>query len=259
MDRGAGLPSEVSLRSAVLDGIQNGTRLDMLFERPTKCVARLHLDSGSSVIAKLWARPGAKGFLRRATRTGNLHREWWALEKLHEHGVRVPAPLLKLRFHDRPRGYTEGMLCEDLGECQRANLHLEEMVAAGESTESFDRQIVDMTAAVLRAGVMDVDNHLNNFVFLEDGSLARIDLELARRPWAVNADKELGELLGAMVCTYLLAVQPNVALAEPFCDMLKAAVQPSAKVCGLTTQVVQRKLEKQRQTIGVDTHWDNPW
>ncbi len=253
------LPGEAQLRRATLNGILHGTRLDMLFERPTKCVARLHLETGSSVIVKLWARPGLRGILRRMTHTGNLHREWWALTKLHHCGIPVPAPLLKLRFQERPRGYTEGMLCEDLGECQRANLRLEQLVAAGESTAAFDREIVEMTGAVLAAGIMDVDNHLNNFVYLENGSLARIDLELARRPWAVNTPQELGELLGAMICTYLLSVQPHTELADSFCDMLLAEVKPSAKVRQLTSEVVTRKLETQRRAISIDTRWGRSW
>ena len=62
-----------------------------LKQRPGDCsVVRLHPTVDTSLVVKLWNRPGIRGSLRRITRTTPLHKETNALTRLRQFGINTP-------------------------------------------------------------------------------------------------------------------------------------------------------------------------
>lgn len=236
---------------------------EVLRARPDALTLRVSLaEATGSVIVKLWRRPGWRGLLRRATGTGSLDREWRVLNRLHDRGLRVPRPLARVHF-ERPRDdYTDAVVVEDLGRCEMAIDRLDRLVQEGQDAErvALEDQVIAMTGALLEAGVVDADHHLVNLLILPTGELGRIDFEIAtlvRAPALFPG--RYAEMLGALVSSYVFAVQPRVELADDFTARLVEHVRPPAGVLRGAGVRIERALRSQREGGGPETRWVPGW
>jgi hypothetical protein len=153
-----------------------------LKERPGNCrVVRVHSPDGSSYIVKMWNRPGLRGLLRRLSGTAPHQREVSCLERLWDHGVAVPAPIGVARVSEPSLPYTDALVLQDLGECEVALEHVKALLAENRHAEAdvFLKQVIELTAAIIEAGVVDRDQSFLNVVALPVGTPARLDLEIA--------------------------------------------------------------------------------
>jgi hypothetical protein len=233
---------------------------EKLKEESDALTLRLHLPADDSVIVKLWQRPGARGVLRRLTRTDPASREHHALERLHRSGIPVPLPLGISRIEIDGLPFTDAFFLQDLGPCQTALHHLQLLIRAGHerAVAGFLDEVVELTAAVVEARVIDTDHHLNNMVVTAEGRLVRLDTELARAYRSPPAGP-YGEMLGRLVGSLVFAVQPEVERAIGFAESLTRRLEPGDAVLRAASAQVERMLAGQRRHRGLDTQVALPW
>lgn len=236
-------------------------RYDVLRRRPDVLTARATVEDDHSVIVKLWNRPTLRGALRRLTRTNTGYREWRALNILRAARVRVPRPLAYVRLTDPRCTHTEALVSEDLGRAGRTIDRVKTCIAAGDhdALAAIENELISLTADVLRAGIVDPDHRLENFIFARDGRLARIDLEHGVSictPWGAL---RYGTMLGTLIGSYVFAVQPHIYLADAFARRLAERMAPPPRVLRRAAAVSKQMLDHQRETIGIDARLSLGW
>lgn len=234
-------------------------RLTELKARPGNCrVVRVFSDDGGSVIVKMWNRPGLRGLLRRLSGTAPHQREASCLERLWDHGVTVPAPIGVMRVSEASLPYTDALVLQDLGECEIALDHVKALVRGDKQSELdlFLGRVVELTAGMVDAGVIDRDHSFLNIVAQPDGVPARLDLEIAESSISAGA---FGEMLGRLVATLVFALQPDAKRAGPFVAALVKRIAPPPDVIDVAMATVTGMLEYQRRNGGPDTHIELPW
>ena len=233
-------------------------RMD-LKERPGSCrVVRVYGKDGGSWVVKMWNRPGLRGLLRRLSGTAPHQRESRCLTRLRRQGVSVPEALSVMRVAHPSLPFTDALVLQDLGECEIALEHVKRLVRAGRQAEldAFLESIVELTAGMVEAGVIDRDHSFLNVVARPDGSPARLDLEIAQD--RIRADA-YGEMLGRLVATLIFALQPDAARVTPFVTALIERLRPARAVIDVASETVEQMLSHQRRSGGPDTRIELPW
>jgi tRNA A-37 threonylcarbamoyl transferase component Bud32 len=231
-----------------------------LKERNDASTLRVQIESDSTVIMKLWKRPGIAGHLRRATGTDPGGRESRALARLLEAGIAVPAPLGTASFVLAESEFTDALFLEDLGSCETAFEHLKSLIRMGEEArvERFLGEVVEMTAAIVERDIIDTDHSLNNLVVTARGELVRLDTEVARQLSGRPA-RPYGSMLGRLIGTFIFAVQPDLERVGPFARALVERLDPEPAVLLEASAQVARMLEGQRCNRSLDTRVTLPW
>mgnify|MGYP001202677906 CR=1 FL=1 len=225
-------------------------------------IARVRTPDGTSVVVKLWNRPGWRGALRRLTHTGSGSREYLALCRLQSQNVGTPLPLAFLRVKDSNVPYTEALVSSDLGMCGDSTEHFKRLLTGGDEVAigAFEDRIIDTTAGLLRANLVDPDHRLPNFVITPDGRPVRLDFELCRHVGSVRWHPRLvGLMLGTFLGSYVFAVQPDLRRAGHFARRLREAVRPSSTVCRIAARRVAEMTERQRRETGIDSSLPDVW
>ena len=182
-------------------------------KRQDVLTARAALRDGTSVIVKLWNRPGLVNAVRRGSRTLSPAREWHALRQLQRLGVHAPKPVAYLRLTSQGSRHTDAVVMEDLGPCVRMGERMQELLHAGAEAElaRSEEALNAATATMIRAGLLDPDHAVMNFVVpVGAGEPARLDLELARNvrfPWLHEG--LYAEMLARLWGTYAFIVWPD--------------------------------------------------
>lgn len=218
--------------------------------------------SQEKVVIKLWKKPGLSGFLRRISRTGNVYLEWNVMNLLHDSEVRVPCPLGLFQLPSAPGGYTDAVVMSYFEKSERGIERLRILAEQKDDAKrlAFEESVIELTEAVLKAGVLDVDHHLVNILALPSNKAARVDFEIAKfRRKPQNSPKLYGEMLGALFSTYLFGIQPHVSFADRFSESMIDRLKPPRQSLVLAKQMIQKRIEVQRQTKGIDTPWDPSW
>ena len=247
-----------SLAQRVADG---EVELEVL-RKAGSLTGRLRLASGATVIVKLWSRTGVRGALRKQTRTNPAMREWRVLRKLERLGVRAPRVLKICYLRRGGAQYTEAIFIEDLGRTVEGLEHLKSLIQSGqpEAAAVYEEYLIRTTETMIRAGVLDPDHRMTNFVVTADGTPVRLDFELARLVFHVGLHPDLvGQMIGTLVATYCYAVQPDSGRAADFAARLAARIGPSRRALKGAGRLVREKLEKQRLETGIDMRIDLPW
>ena len=168
----------------------------------------------------------------------------------------------ELHFAEPREGYTDAVIVGDLGRCALALDVLDS--AAQQERESdcitLEDEVLDFTEAFVAAGILDADHHLVNLLVTPDRRVARIDFELARTVWVPALFPErYAEMLGALMSTYVFAVQPHIHHADRFAAKLAQRLAPSSAVLRRTGERVTAALQRQATAVGVETRWVPPW
>jgi hypothetical protein len=254
---------EPERRRELIRELANGTlRHQELKSRASDCrVLRLQISDTQSVVLKLWNRPGLPGLLRRMTRTLPFHKEQKGIELLQRSGVRVPARLGHERIQELNLSFTDALFLEDLGTCTKAVEHVKKLRREGreEELQRFVDECVDMTRRIVEAGILDLDHHFLNIVATPSGRAARLDLEIARRPWGRLPSASYGEMLGILIGTFSFAVQPDgpdrvIAFSRALAEALDP---PSAVLRAATIQF--EKMRRREREKGFDMMLPLPW
>ncbi|MGE0707433.1 MAG: lipopolysaccharide kinase InaA family protein [Planctomycetota bacterium] len=242
------------LAEQVVDLLERAPREGQLLRRqPGRVVRRVTARDGLPVILKTWVTHGFWEQLRRRVYGSGAEAEWAGLHLLDAAGIPAPRPLGRGRV--RLGGATvEVVVSEDLGPLETATRHASRRLAAGQSLEELDRDLIELTRALLRVGLVDTDHGLHNVLLLRSGALARIDLEQARRSARPREGvRRYGGMLGALLASYVFAVQPEVDLAVDFAERLQRELRPPLGAVRRARRRVELLLERQRARCGIDT------
>lgn len=218
--------------------------------------------SGSSVVVKLWNRPDWRGGLRRLTRSNPGAREWRTLIRLRAAGLRVPAVHAYVTLRSGDARHTEALVVEDLGRCGDTTESLKRLIRAGDESgvRSFENAMIEATRLMVKAGLLDHDHRLPNFVTAPDGCPVRLDFELVHRVWWPRVHpRRLGVMLGTLIGSHAFAVQPETARTTAFAARLTAALRPSASALQVASARVRAMVERQKVEIGLNTQVKLPW
>ncbi len=228
--------------------------------RNDSLTARVIGESNKTFIIKLWKRPGIKGKIRQLTHTGNLDREWKALNLLHKKGIKVPKALACFRFNTPQNGYTDILILEDLGSCIRIIDVLPKLIKNHNYSEliKIEDKIINLTHAIILAGVIDSDHHLVNILILPSGNIARVDFEISTIVSRAELHgKKLAKMISALLITYIFSVQENLELINAFTIRLNSLLNLSQKVRNDINIIVNKNLDQQENKKLI-TGLDNP-
>ena len=248
--------AHADLRQFVASVASGTIRSDCLKRRREGCVLRAVTPDGMSVIVKLWIRPGWRGTVRRLTRTNVASCEWRAMRLLRSASVPTPEPLGIIRLRASGAPYTDAVCFEDLGECEGAMDYFKRLLREQriDMIKTFDNAVIDMTARMTAAGVIDSDHGLHNMVLPNSGELTRLDLESARTgPSARRDTQRYGAMLGRMLATYTFAVQPDCSKVFAFAQRLVAHCRPNRSTVASAVAYFDNAMDQQFKVKGIDS------
>jgi hypothetical protein len=240
----------------------NMARMEVLRRRKDSMVSRLAIEEGRTAIVKLWVRPGLRGTLRWMTGTASATRECRTLRRLHTMGAGVPRVFACCRLNRAAAPYTDVLFIEDLGICETAFDRLKRLIAERnrERIAEFESRLIELTIAILKAGIVDPDHSLMNTIVTADEQLVRLDFELAQRvPLRSLVPGLYGRMLGRLILTYVFAVQPDTKCAEEFAQRLTERLKPPQAALRAGRRFLDHRLARQRQQFGIDTVVSMPW
>lgn len=223
---------------------------------------RVSLPWGQSAILKLWRRAGVRGLLRRYTRTTPAMREFRVMKRLESLGVPAPRPILSCRIAMPESRFTEAVFMEDLGQCTPGNAHLKRLYSEGmdRGAATFEAHVIQITASMIAGGILDPDHGLINFVINSEGRLYRLDLELAQS--VINSRWHpllCGRMIGTLIGSHCLVVQPNIHLTEQFAIRLAEQVMPSQLMRRRAAERIDEILRVQSTSCGIHTQLTLQW
>lgn len=228
--------------------------MEVVSKRDFRLVVRRPAADGTSVIVKLWARPGIKGALRWLLGQTAARYEYRNLQLMARLGVPAPIAFAHGRAPINPGGYTDAIVMQDLGDCETAGQYLKRNIAAGDeaAVERFEAELIRMTGILTRARIIDFDHSMVNIVVRDDLPV-RLDLEKARRvPWIGLRRGLYARMIGQLLGTYVFSVQPDTARAERFARNLFAEIGPSSTVIAGAQSHLDAMLDLQKSRFGID-------
>lgn len=218
-------------------------------------VLRIPLESGGSVVVKVWRIQNLKERVKCAMHLSNGSREWRMHRLIHRAGVRVPEPLGFNSLNMADGGRYDVMAIEDLGETERGLPYFKRLILAGDESEiiAFEDRVIATTAEIVELGVVDIDHQLNNFLVDTAGRLLRIDFECARRPClGVMPRGVFAEMVARLLASHVYAVQPDVCRTERFAERLYERLRiNNPRVRALVRSSVEEKLESQHCRVSI--------
>jgi tRNA A-37 threonylcarbamoyl transferase component Bud32 len=254
---------ELARLRQIVESIAAGDRShsEILCERADACTLRTNLPDGSTLIVKLWARPSWRGKLRRASGTSPSQREWAAICRLHAAGLPVPQPIARVTLSRVAGGYTEAQLTGDLGELTPVMAYAKALRASARNDEldALEDEIIEVTALMIQAGVLDTDHSVVNLMVTSARRLVRIDFEIARVVRFPRLHSALlGGMIGRLVASYVFTHQPDVDLARRFAERLLDRTRPGIGAIRHARLSVGRALARQEREMGLVTAFSMP-
>ena len=235
---------------------------DVIYKRRNRIVIRVVDEDKKTFIVKMWSRPGVAGVLRRLSRTGSCDYEWRHLCLFQRIGVPVPAPLGFCRLAANEHRYTDALFMEDLGVCTSSTEHVKRLIRESREDDlyKFEQELIDTTAKILEAGLIDTDHGLVNTLVKPSGKMVRLDLEMVRWVYVLSlAPKAYGRMLGHLLATYTFAIQPDVQRTVAFAERVKDRLDPPRWVLRRAKEYVVKSMAIQREKTGIDTRVELPW
>lgn len=249
--------------SQIVESVLAGSpRVEVLYRGKNRTIFRWRGDNGASLVAKFWNRPDLKGSVRRCLGIESASHEWRSLVRLDRAGLRVPRPLGRCRVPPNHQAFTEAVIMEDIGDCDYATNYLKSLISGGEEAkiQSVEQQLIDMTVAILAAGMIDTDHSLVNVVARRDGELIRMDLEMARWVGVPQIFGGMyGGMLGRLLGSYTFAVQPDDQRVRRFAQRLASQLGPPRRAMRVAQRYLDAMLAEQKARKNIDMHVANVW
>ena len=158
--------------------------------------------------------------------------------------------------------FTDALLVEDVGDRKLAMTLIKEMIGSGLNVqcEKFEDYVLEMTARIGRAGIVDPDHGFHNMLATEANEAIRIDFEVARNVLAPRwAPRLYSQMLGRLLTTYTYSVQPDSERAFRFAVRMAETMRPSRWVLKQVRAYLLTALARQRQEIGLDMRVNLQW
>ncbi|NGP53712.1 hypothetical protein [Thioalkalivibrio sp. XN8] len=222
---------------------------------------RMPYGDASTVIVKVWLQRRLRDRLKRFLGISNAQREWHTHCHLHAAGARLPEPFGYCASTAGKVGF-EMVVVEDLGALINGLIYLKQCLRDGDevAASQFERDVIDTTASLVRNGVLDIDNKLNNFGVTSDGRVFRLDIECARRWRRSSLPHDLyGAMIGRLVSSHAFACQPSLGRTELFALALRKRLDPPARVLTRARGEIEDVLQRQKDASGIDSQLSLPW
>lgn len=247
---------------AIKAGDSWGEGVTVLRDRPDSATVRVAFPDRSSVIMKYWNRRGWRGRFRQVSLTTPSWLEWRAMTRLWICGVAVPRPVARFSVRAEMGRFNDVLVMEDLGAVRTVQACIKEALAEGrlDVVSKLEDRVVALTAAVVRAGVLDPDHSFMNIVCAAEGRLCRLDFELARRvPVAGLRPMLYARMIARLVSSFVFTVQPDGERASRFGIRIAEELRPSRRVLRSAKREIDEMLELQRERKGIDSRLIVDW
>lgn len=244
-----------ALKAIVNDLCARPDEQDVISHREWRMVVRKTWIDGTPAVIKLWARPDLKGVLRRRLGISSARYEWKNLQRMHDLGIPVPKPIMFSNLSRNPGDFTEALVMEELVGCKIANGYLKGLIAAGDEDGvlAFETRLIEITAAMVKAGIIDYDHAMVNTVVVPSSDVYRLDVEHARKVRSLSKSKKLyARMLGQLLGSYTFVTQPDTDRSRGFAARLLEAVQPPADVLPLVQAHMNKMFALQSKHRGID-------
>ncbi len=251
-----------AMRRVVQAVLGESRQVEVLHRRGDGTVFRWRDGDGASLVVKVWRRPDFLGVVRRCLRIDSASYEWRSMVRLHRAGLHVPQPLGRCRMEANALGFTDAILMEDMGGCTQAAEYIKKLIADGDEmrVESADQQLVEMTAVILAARMIDTDHSLVNIFVRDDGELLRLDFEMARWVGLPRLFRGMyGRMLGRLLSSYTFAVQPDDQRVRRFARGVASKLAPPTRAMQAAQRYLDAMLEEQRARRSIDMRVPNVW
>lgn len=240
----------------------NGFNFKMLRDRADSATIRVFSADQSTIIMKFWDRRGWRGLLRRYMRTSPSWREWRAMGVLSISGVPIAQPIARFAISPRSGRFSDVLVMEDLGSLQTAHESLK--TALRESrlnhVDLLESNVIELTTAIVHAGVLDPDHSMVNMLCFSDGQVCRIDFELARIVSRATRQPRLyGQMIAKLVASFVFTVQPELARADAFVSKLLHRLKPPRRARLIAKAEIAKALDRQRLSKGIDSQIEMNW
>lgn len=250
------------IRRTLEQWCKHETNSEVVGQKWPRKILRIRTEGGSSVILKLWSRPGCKAVIKRFLRSTAVNHEWSCLGRAHRRGLKVPCPLGMSHLRDRSHPYTEALVMEDLGPCTNGVLFIKECISNDQETRlrSFEGEVIDLTEGLVSAGILDTDHSLMNIIVPTEGSAWRVDLETAQIVWSSRScPVRYGRMIGRLLVTHVFAVQPEVSRSIDFARRLAAQLPLPDSVKRNAYEYAKEMLYLQKIKTSLRVQIPFPW
>lgn len=223
---------------------------------------RLAGPDNESWIVKAWQSRDLKEHFKRMLGLSMARREWRAHRHVERAGLSVPHPVLYFQTRCSDGRWFEVVVVEDLGPTTNGLVHLKALLHDNDedAVRRFEDRVIEMTGRLIDARIIDVDHQLRNIVINGSNQPTRIDFECAQpQRWRGIANERYGQMIAQMVCSHIYACQPDVERSEAFAHRMVHALNPPPDVLAIARHRIDRNLEHQRRTQGVDSQLNLAW
>lgn len=141
--------------------------------------------------------------------------------------------------------------------------YLTELLAKKSNSERihFENNVIELTASILKAGILDLDHHLVNILVTPSWGIVRLDFEISaivRYPGLHR--KKLSRMIAALMTSYIVASNADgKSTANEFAMNLANRLDLPADLLRNARVLVEQNLAQQQMKSGLDLHWTPPW
>jgi hypothetical protein len=231
-------------------------------DEATRMISRVPCSDRGSVIVKMWAGSGFGWALRRLFSQTQYNREIKALKRLESYKVPTPALLSHCVLNSKQHRYEYAIALEDVGICVDGMRCLKNMIDAEDEKEvvKCETRIIELTWSMVGADVLDSDHSLRNILVSHEKGLLKIDLENAHvgTPKRIK-HRLLGEMIGCLVGSYVLAVQPDIERSIEFVRNLTRHARRASFDLNVAKRRVDAIIERQHREQGIRFSTNGLW
>ncbi len=217
---------------------------------------RLPLESGGTVVVKVWLIRNLKERVKYVARISNGLNEWNIHRLVYNAGIATSKPIAFYRMPMRNGTSCEVLVVEDLGETVSSLSWLKQLISRGDESKvvSFEDKLIEITARFIDLHILDIDHQLNNFVVDAHSRLMRVDFECARKHlFSLKFKKDCVKMIARFLTGHVHAVQPDVDRSARFAERLYAKVHIGHRMKAMVNENVNANLTYQLTHSGVDT------
>ena len=218
--------------------------------------------NGKTVIIKYFKHTGIAGLARRMLWAHSAYREWIGLKLMFKQGALVPEPLAYFSLKGNTAKHTHAVITSDLGQTVRGSDHLARLLRENDEQglQQMNADMINATAALIKANLLDGDHTLTNFSIPDDGRAYRLDFECSRHIHNLIRHTEwYAETLGRLIATYAFNSYEFGDQATIFAEQLIERVKPTKKVLGVTKQRVEQMMAVHNKSTGDNARINLDW
>ena len=215
---------------------------------------RMHL-ADVSIVIKTWSFRNMKEWFKAAAYLSNGRREWQVHRLLYGAGIHVPEPLFFRQITFPVLGRYEIMAVEDIVDSESGVQYIKRLIANGQEKKivAFENQVIEITSELLRMRILDVDNHLNNFLIDASERVVRIDFECARRRYIFSLHQfEYATMLDRLLRSHLHAAHPESERTGRFMSRVATKLSIPTNIRQIVARITRTELQKESKKTGID-------